>query len=385
MADLAVETSQVSLAAASKAIATPRDSKGQRSHRDSKGDATKEGPVKWSSKKGFESKRHLDGFTGRRAEWEGKSGGTDGVMILPENQPRSRYMLHLDPAAAAKRVRLRERDAKRRAEQHAARERSRVEALRLLEEQRERLKAQPQQPPAATSPVALVRGSPMPRSPPTKSPPMRSSAPSYAPGGATPAARAGSPSRASAAAAAAAATATAAGGGDEADSVWMRCLRCVEQPQGKGPDGGGAAAADSSLGGYLSRRAGYSRVAFNTGPPQVWIKSSDEMHGLHAGRWVRGTAAPAPGWEEVTDPKTGEPYYWNRESNQTSWVMPRAAVQVSTPPMRAAQGPVSSTDDPRYAEAVLRVQALARGRAARKEWAAELTAIRAAPPARAAH
>jgi len=30
----------------------------------------------------------------------------------------------------------------------------------------------------------------------------------------------------------------------------------------------------------------------------------------------------APGWSETKDPKSGRPYYWNKATNETSWVKP---------------------------------------------------------------
>lgn len=39
-----------------------------------------------------------------------------------------------------------------------------------------------------------------------------------------------------------------------------------------------------------------------------------------------------PGWEQVTDPATGQPYYWNRNTNETSWSLPSGPGAASSSP-----------------------------------------------------
>mmetsp|Transcript_63853 Transcript_63853/g.170796 ORF Transcript_63853/g.170796 Transcript_63853/m.170796 type:complete len:164 (-) Transcript_63853:126-617(-) len=50
-----------------------------------------------------------------------------------------------------------------------------------------------------------------------------------------------------------------------------------------------------------------------------------------------GIVALPPGWEQVTDPATGNPYYCNRATGESSWTVPvAAAAPAALPPALAA-------------------------------------------------
>lgn len=52
---------------------------------------------------------------------------------------------------------------------------------------------------------------------------------------------------------------------------------------------------------------------------------------------MMGTPGLPPGWEQVSDPATGNPYYCNRATGESSWTIPAAAAPA---PFAAAPAPV---------------------------------------------
>ena len=269
-----------------KAGGTPRGS-GPRSHRDSPTDATKDGPRRgWF---GFKSKRKMDDYSNVRTQWEGLGG--DGVSVLPENQPRSRYAQDYGAKAAAARLAYREKAAKARAAAAAERERARAEAREKYEATRQQQEQQQATQPSAASaaegdeeqPVLYSKGGGGSSSQPQQwdgegEPPLSEDL-----------------------------------GAEEVydDTCLGGLVRCLSGGGGGfgsvPPPPGSPTAALFTPGRVRSRSPVRS--------PNVWVRSPD------GATWMRSKALP-DGWVSVADPATGEIYYWHRPSGETTWIKP---------------------------------------------------------------
>jgi len=68
-----------------------------------------------------------------------------------------------------------------------------------------------------------------------------------------------------------------------------------------------------------------------TQQPGPYGMPQQQMYGQPAAAPAGGSALP-PGWEQVTDPASGKPYYCNRGTGETSWTPPAAPAAMAPPP-----------------------------------------------------
>jgi len=59
-----------------------------------------------------------------------------------------------------------------------------------------------------------------------------------------------------------------------------------------------------------------------------WADSnSSTTAGTHSREGTKDIPDLAPGWDQVVDPASGRPYYWNRSTGATSWTIPSAPAE----------------------------------------------------------
>merc|ERR1719373_754478 len=89
---------------------------------------------------------------------------------------------------------------------------------------------------------------------------------------------------------------------------------------------------------YGAMPAGYSYGAM----PTAGMDARFSPYGVPAYGVAMPGYAPAattglpPGWEQVTDPTSGKPYYCNRSTGETSWTPPAGAAAPAAAPAAAA-------------------------------------------------
>ena len=333
------DLSYLSLSQKVSTVERDRGDSGPRSHRD--GSPTIEGPrggMRSARNSGMQSRRKMPDYQRARDQWESQAAGTNGVT--PENQARSRYRLDMGTRAAAARLVVRERAAKERAQRRAQREAAKAKAV----EERDYV-------PESRENVNLTR--------------RISNASMNTPGGQS-----------------------AASAASAASPPWSPFLQQAKVQSQRWPQQPAAAASEAN---WFVRCFGRGEEV--EGSPGHQMHSPGAWHRSPDGMWERAQTQLPPYWVEVPDEKSGEIYYWNHATGETSWLRPSSdgpADYMVTAALAAASSPLQPTGAPSAATkdaaargeltaeedaALRRVQALARGHATRKAEAAENAAL----------
>ena len=310
------------LSVSQKKAPTPRGAKdGSRSHRGEDGDETiKDRPAREATWRGLKSRRKLENYADLRSLWQKKASASPAAVIIPENQPYSRYHKDMGAKAAAKRILDREKAALKRAERRAERERAREKARKDLGEAR----LQQQHRPKGTEGVDTSSLAEHADRLLGAAPPSAIQAP----------------------------VAAEEGEGLASDqNPFSRCIsNCLPPPP-----------VEVELSPARFRSPGKGSPS-----PAAWTQSPD------GAGWVRrpeGFQDPEEdalpdGWVEVPDPEGGsEAYYWNQVTGETTWDRPHVE---GSSEAAEAKAEAQAQQQQQYDEAVARVQALARGRAVRR-------------------